>query len=158
MCCALLSVIACDANTEAGEHGTVILNEVIFHTGIIGIYDAEPVNNFRGSGDSFEASLASCSSVGRTDGRRFWHVVHRRFVYDFRLPRNLRVTIGSGPFYYQRGTDLGFDLEYYSFIEAAKSFKRGASVGLRLGDLSNAELGRRNPDTETFALVVSNPL
>lgn len=163
MCCVALPFFAVGSEASARERDPGFINEAGLQVGWIGVFDEEAIDNFA----SLELRLAQ-----HWRGIRPWMGVTvvdsgtwfagAGFIYDFRLPRSFRVTIGSGPFYYRRRTDrdkdLGFDLEFYSFIEATKEFKRGARLGLRLGHLSNAGLGRRNPGTETFALVASIPL
>ncbi|MCR6656394.1 MAG: acyloxyacyl hydrolase [Opitutus sp.] len=82
-------------------------------------------------------------------------------IYDIELTPRMRLTLGSGPFYYadgNRGWDLGYDLEFYSFAELTWQWRRDLRLGFRVGHLSNAGLGRRNPGTETLGLVVSIPL
>jgi hypothetical protein len=81
------------------------------------------------------------------------------FVYDIKLAEDVVLTLGTGPFYYDDGgDDLGFDLEFYSFVELTTKIGKVSRAGLRLGHLSNAGLGRENPGTETLALVAILPL
>jgi hypothetical protein len=81
-------------------------------------------------------------------------------IYDIPLSERARLTLGSGPFYYtnaEQDDDLGFRLEFYSFAELSWKWKRDVRLGVRVGHLSNAGLGRRNPGTETLSFVVSFP-
>ena len=77
--------------------------------------------------------------------------------YQFALPHELQITIGSGPgFYRHRGrtTNLGYALEFNSWIELS-GMLLGRRVGLSYGHISNAHLGRVNPGTETLGFSVS---
>ena len=137
--------------------------DLLVQGGAIGIFDSEDHDNFA----SLEARLR-----WNWHGIRPWAGVTvvdsgawftgAGFIYDFTLSQHLRLTIGSGPFYYSHSSsgtdDLGLELEFYSFAEAAWEWSHGTRVGARLGHLSNAGLGRRNPGTEIFGLFVSTPL
>jgi hypothetical protein len=80
-------------------------------------------------------------------------------IYDFKPTHDWTITLGSGPFYYEsEGDELGFDLEFYTFIEATRRFRHDIRLGLRAGHLSNAGLGRINPGTENVVLVAVIPL
>lgn len=137
-------------------------NEVLLHAGQIGIADREAADNFV----SIEARL-----------RHNWHGIRpwggvtavdsgawfagAGLIYDFALSEHTRLTLGSGPFYYtyeRADDDLGLRLEFYSFAELSWELKRDVRLGVRVGHLSNAGLGRRNPGTETLSLVLSLPL
>jgi len=137
--------------------------DLLVQGGAIGIFDSEDHDNFT----SLEARL-----------RWNWHGIRpwagltvvdsgawftgAGFIYDFALSQHVRLTIGSGPFYYSHSNngddDLGLELEFYSFAELAWEWSRGTRLGARLGHLSNAGLGRENPGTEIFGLFVSTPL
>jgi hypothetical protein len=81
------------------------------------------------------------------------------FIYDFKPSPDWTITLGTGPFYYEsEHDDLGFDLEFYSFIEATRRFRNEVRLGVRVGHLSNAGLGRINPGTENVTLVAVIPL
>jgi hypothetical protein len=82
------------------------------------------------------------------------------FTYTFDVSPRTAISIGTGPVYYEKGDkwDLGFDLEFSSFIEAQRTLASGTWLGLRIGHISNAGLGRRNPGAETFSVVVGVPL
>jgi len=81
------------------------------------------------------------------------------FVYDFVPSPDWVVTLGTGPFYYESDEDeLGFDLEFYSFVEVTRRLHKDVRLGLRVGHLSNAGLGRINPGTENVTLVLVVPL
>jgi hypothetical protein len=137
--------------------------DVVWQMGLIGIFDHEARDTFA----SVELRL-----------RKNWHQLRpwagltlvdsgawftgAGLIYEFHLSPNSRFTLGSGPFYYSQGKDqnddLGFSLEFYSFAEVSWVWKRDTRLGLRLGHLSNAGLGRRNPGTEILSFVISIPL
>ena len=136
--------------------------DLVWHTGLIGIFDREKRNAF----SSLEARLR-----WNWHGLRPWTgltvvdsgawFTGAGLIYDFAVSSRCRLTFGSGPFYYshvKQGDDLGFDLEFYSFVETTWLQKNDTRFGLRLGHLSNAGLSRKNPGTETLSLVVSIPL
>jgi len=150
--------------TTAGEAAVSVVREspveVLCHTGLVGIFDREARDAFA----SVEARLQ-----WNWHGIRPWTgltvvdsgawFTGTGLIYDITLPGRGRLTLGSGPFYYShgKGDDLGFDLEFYSFVEATWAIKHQTRLGLRLGHLSNAGLGRKNPGTETLSFVVSLP-
>lgn len=81
--------------------------------------------------------------------------------YNFKFPMEVDVSIGSGPFYYNHhghSRDMGFELEFYSFLEISRNFKDLARIGIRLGHISNARLSDENPGTETLGIVAAFPL
>lgn len=157
-----LSALTADNGSTAEAERPRVHGDVLVHAGMIGIVDREAVDNFV----SLEARL-----------RRDWHQLRpwagltlvdsgawfsgAGLIYDIRLSPSARLTLGSGPFYYTHGEeddDLGFSLEFYSFVEASWVWKGERRIGVRFGHLSNAGLGRRNPGTETLSLVISLPL
>jgi hypothetical protein len=80
-------------------------------------------------------------------------------IYDYKPSPDWTITLGSGPFYYEsEHEDLGFDLEFYSFVEVTRRLRNDIRLGLRVGHLSNAGLGRINPGTENVTLVAVIPL
>jgi hypothetical protein len=80
-------------------------------------------------------------------------------IYDFKPSPDWTITLGTGPFYYEsEHDDLGFDLEFYSFIEASRRLRNDVRLGVRVGHLSNAGFGRINPGTENVTLVAVIPL
>lgn len=154
------------AATDAGEIDATVSPardiDVVWHAGAIGVFDEE-------SHDVF----ASIEGRWRCDwhGLRPWGgftvsdagvwFAGAGLIYDIRLSPKLRLTLGSGPFYYthnRRDDDLGLSLEFYSFAEASWVWKDEIRLGLRIGHLSNAGLGRENPGTETVSFVVSASL
>jgi hypothetical protein len=135
--------------------------EALGHVGWIGILDREALNSFA----SVELRLRDgwhglrpWAGLTLVDSGAWFSGAGAIFTID--LPRNVQLTLGSGPFYYNhgRGDDLGFDLEFYSFAEVSIATRHAARVGLRIGHLSNAGLGRRNPGTETLSFVATIPL
>ncbi len=142
--------------------GSLLQGDLLVHAGLIGIADSEAVDNFV----SLEARwrhdwhrLRPWGGVTLVDSGAWF--AGAGLIYDIRLSRRAWLTLGSGPFYYthdEEDDDLGFRLEFYSFAEASWEWRRDVRLGLRLGHLSNAGLGRRNPGTETLSLIVSMPL
>jgi hypothetical protein len=81
------------------------------------------------------------------------------FIYDYKPSPDWTITLGTGPFYYEsEHEDLGFDLEFYSFLEVTRRLRNDIRLGVRVGHLSNAGLGRINPGTENVTLVAVIPL
>ena len=72
----------------------------------------------------------------------------------------LEFTLGFAPSYYHQGNgkDLGYDLEFYSFAEIGWKFENDHAVKLRVGHLSNAGFGNKNPGTEVVQLGYSLPI
>ena len=165
----LFVVIALSAPMFAAENHTATsavrsLREIdgLFHTGMIGIADREAVDNFvsleaRGNHDWHR--MRPWGGLTLVDSGAWF--AGAGVVYDIPLTHRSRLTLGSGPFYYtnaEQDDDLGFRLEFYSFAELSWEWKRDVRLGVRVGHLSNAGLGRRNPGTETLSFVVSFPL
>lgn len=150
------------AALEAPPVVSVPAVDLLWHAGAIGVFDREARDNFA----SVEVRL-----------RRNWHELRpwagltlvdsgawftgAGLIYDLRLSRRSRLTLGSGPFYYshdKEDDDLGFSLEFYSFAEVTWTWRGDTRLGLRFGHLSNAGLARKNPGTETLSFVVSVPI
>ncbi len=141
---------------------TLLQGDLLAHTGVIGIADREAVDNFI----SLEArwrhgwhGLRPWGGVTLVDSGAWF--AGAGAIYDVRLADRTWLTLGSGPFYYTpegEDDDLGFRIEFYSFAELSWEWKREVCLGLRVGHLSNAGLGRRNPGTETLSVLVSVPL
>ncbi len=134
---------------------------LVARAGVLGIGDAETVDPVGAIEIRFPtrwAGLQPWAGLNLTDNRNWWGGAGLVYHHDF-TPR-LRATIGSGPFYYRNDADrdLGLDLEFYSFLELSRELRRDEYVGIRVGHLSNAGLGRRNPGSETFSIVYSRPL
>lgn len=136
--------------------------DVVWQAGLVGIFDHEARDTF----GSVELrlhqnwhSLRPWAGLTIVDSGAWF--TGAGLISDVRLTPKSRLTLGTGPFYYSHGKDdddLGFSLEFYSFIELSWARKHDTRLGLRLGHLSNAGLGRRNPGTEILSLVVSIPL
>jgi hypothetical protein len=129
--------------------------------GVLGIGDEESVDPVGALEVRFPTrwhGLQPWFGLNLTDGGTWWGGAGIVYHHDF--TPHWRATIGSGPFYYQGGPerDLGFDLEFYSFLEVTRRLRRHDSIGVRVGHLSNAGLSRRNPGSETFSIVYSRPL
>lgn len=165
----LLVVIALSAPMFAGENNTgtsavrsLRESDGLVRTGMIGIADREAVDNFV----SLEArwnrdwhQLRPWGGLTMVDSGAWF--AGAGVIYDIPLTHRSRLTLGSGPFYYtnaEEDDDLGFRLEFYSFAELSWAWQRDVRLGVRVGHLSNAGLGRRNPGTETLSFVVSFPL
>lgn len=78
-------------------------------------------------------------------------------LYNFDMPRRLRLTLGAGPGYYRHAgndPDLGYAVEFYSWVEIS-TVVADRRIGLSFGHLSNAHLGSHNPGTEDVSLSIS---
>jgi hypothetical protein len=78
-------------------------------------------------------------------------------LYNFEMPRRLRLTLGTGPGYYRHAgnhSNLGYAVEFYSWVELS-ALVMDRRIGLSFGHLSNASLGSRNPGTEDVSLSIS---
>jgi hypothetical protein len=81
-------------------------------------------------------------------------------LYNFELSPPWRITISSGPGYYERNhspMDLGNTIEFYSNFEVSAKVWRGHRLGLSFGHVSNGGLGKRNPGSETLRVVYAMP-
>jgi hypothetical protein len=134
--------------------------EAVATFGAIGVDDDEPADTMAGLEIRF---------VQNWNGIRPWLGLNAvdngtvfagaGLVYDFHPSQDWVISIGSGPFYYTSNRhDLGLDLEFYSFIEGTYRLANDSRLGLRVGHLSNAGLGRVNPGTENVQLVFVIPL
>jgi hypothetical protein len=82
-------------------------------------------------------------------------------LYRWELPRRWRLTLSSGPGYYDRQhspRDLGSTLEFYSNVELARRLTGGCQIGLSFGHVSNGGFGNENPGSETLRLVFVRPI
>ncbi len=156
----LLLLAATFATAPAAQPDTAS-TELVVRYGMLGVLDSEPADPLAG----LEIRLP-----------QHWHGIHPYvsfnltddqiwflgggFIKHFTLSPQVRLTIGTGPFYYQNEArrDLGLDLEFYSFAELTRELTRDQRLGLRIGHLSNAGLGRRNPGSETISIVYTRPL
>ena len=81
-------------------------------------------------------------------------------LYHFTLKHGMRLTVSSGPGYYQHRGDLknlGNRIEFYSRIELSRVLSRGRRLGLSIGHISNGGLGSSNPGSETICLTFTTP-
>jgi hypothetical protein len=81
-------------------------------------------------------------------------------LYNFKLSPRWRITISSGPGYYDhdRGSfNLGKSIEFYSNIELSTKIWHEQRLGLSFGHISNGGLGNHNPGAETLRLVYAIP-
>ena len=82
-------------------------------------------------------------------------------LYHFNLEHGMRLTVSSGPGYYQHRGDLknlGNRAEFYSRIELSRALSKGRRLGLSIGHISNGGLGSSNPGSETICLTFSTPV
>jgi len=77
--------------------------------------------------------------------------------YPFALNEQWSLTPSLSAGYYDKGDgkDLGYDLEFYSQLRLEYRLAAGSRIGLGVGHISNASLGRRNPGAETVYLSYS---
>jgi Lipid A 3-O-deacylase (PagL) len=100
--------------------------------------------------------LLGCS---RSNGDNYY--VGSGLLYNFDLSPQWRITISSGPGYYDhdRGSfNLGKSIEFYSNFEVSTRVWHGHWLGLSLGHISNGGLANHNPGAETLRLVYAIPL
>ncbi len=135
--------------------------ELVARFGFLGVLDDEPADPLA----ALELRLAQnwrgihpWVSLNLTDSRTWF--AGAGFVYHTALTPRTRLSVGSGPFYYQHepNRDLGLKLEFYSFLELTRELPREQRLGVRIGHLSNAGLGRQNPGSETVSIVYSRPV
>jgi hypothetical protein len=71
------------------------------------------------------------------------------------LGKRWRITLASGPAYYDQngGANLGYKLEFVSYAELAAEVSPGFWLGLNIGHISNAGLGRVNPGREIVGIT-----
>ena len=71
------------------------------------------------------------------------------------------ITPGFAPSYYTHthdGKNLHYGLEFRSTLEATYKFENGQRLGAQVAHLSNANIGNKNPGTETVEVVYTHPL
>ena len=99
--------------------------------------------------------LLGCS---RTNGDNYY--LGAGLLYNFVLSPRWRITISSGPGYYDHNSgafNLGKSIEFYSNIEVSTKVWHEHRLGLSLGHISNGGLGNHNPGAETLRLVYAIP-
>ena len=77
-------------------------------------------------------------------------------LYNWDFNRHWRLTVDSGPGYYDRhhsSRDLGATVEFYSNIEVSRDVGRGQRLGISFGHISNGGLGNDNPGSESLRLL-----
>ena len=82
-------------------------------------------------------------------------------LFDYYLSPSLVLTASLAPNYYWGGNselDLGHDLEFRSQLELAYRFDDHSRLGLAISHYSNADIGDKNPGTETASIYYSYPL
>jgi lipid A 3-O-deacylase len=79
---------------------------------------------------------------------------------DIFFGRRIVLTLGSAVGFYLdgEGQDLGHVLEFRSGVEMAYRFDNRSRLGVGVTHLSNANIGEKNPGTETVMLIYSHPL
>ena len=98
-----------------------------------------------------------------TDGATF---TYAGIYWDFPITKGAKsgfvITPGFAPGYYNdNGNEskrLGYGLEFRSTLEATYKFEGGQRVGAQIAHLSNANIGNKNPGTETVQVVYTHPL
>lgn len=157
----LLAAIA--AISAAGTHAAAPDQQsitLLARYGMLGVADDEAADPLAGLELRFPQNWQGVRpwiGLNLTDGNTWF--AGAGLVYDIELTRDYRATVGTGPFYYQNrpGRDLGLELEFYSFLEITRELPRDQRLGIRIGHLSNAGLGRRNPGSETVSIVFTRP-
>lgn len=145
---------------ESLRTATAARSAIVGQIGSIGVMDDDP-DAFISLEYRFATSwhgIRPWAGVFVVDSPNTWFV-GAGLMYELRFEQ-FAVTIGTGPFYHEGGNEfpyLGYDLEFYSFIEASYEFSNGPRLGVRLGHFSNAGLSDHNPGTETLAAVISFP-
>jgi len=78
-------------------------------------------------------------------------------AYRLPLGEHWRITLASGPAYYDQngGANLGYELEFVSYAEIATEVAPGFWMGLNVGHISNAGLGKVNPGREIVGITYS---
>ena len=79
---------------------------------------------------------------------------------DIFFGRRIVLTLGSAVGFYLdgEGQDLGHVLEFRSGLDLAYRFDNRSRLGVGVTHLSNANIGDKNPGTETVMLIYSHPL
>ena len=79
---------------------------------------------------------------------------------DIFFGRRIVLTLGSAVGFYLdgEGQDLGHVLEFRSGLDLAYRFDNRSRLGIGVSHLSNANIGEKNPGTETVMLIYSHPL
>ena len=81
-------------------------------------------------------------------------------LYYLDLSSRLRITLSSGPGYYNHESstrNLGYPNEFYSNIEVSTRVWDGHRLGLSFGHISNASASHHNPGYETLRLNYGIP-
>lgn len=151
----LLTALALDAQSEQRFDF-----ETVATFGQIGVADEEPADTVAGVEIRLPQNWHGIRPwVGTSVSDNGTWFAGAGFIYDFTPSPDWTVTLGTGPFYYESMNDeLGLDLEFYSFIEVTHRLRNDIRLGMRVGHLSNAGLGRINPGTENVTLVAVIPL
>jgi hypothetical protein len=99
--------------------------------------------------------------MANVDGTSYYYA---GIYWDFPISRaaksGLVISPGFAPGYYNSngGKRLGYALEFRSTLEATYKFENGQRLGAQIAHLSNANLGNKNPGTETVEVVYTHPL
>jgi lipid A 3-O-deacylase len=105
----------------------------------------------------FFHSRPSLGAFGTSDASIYgWFGLSADIFFGRRIVLNLGSAVG---FYLDgEGQDLGHVLEFRSGAELAWRFDNRARLGIGVTHLSNANIGEKNPGTETVMLIYSHPL
>lgn len=89
-----------------------------------------------------------------TDNR--WRLLRRLgIIKEFNINQQWSWGFGTGfgvAHEADEDNDLGYDLEFFTRLTLAYQLKRHQQIRLKLGHLSNANLGDKNPGAETLTL------
>src|SRR5579871_1614956 len=103
--------------------------------------------------EQFLAGISPKVVIGLTHGASYFNASLYR---SWRLRENWRITIASGPGFFERdlsAENLGSHIEFLSGIEISRDFYRGQRLGVAFQHISNAHLGRSNPGSEVLQLT-----
>lgn len=151
-----IHALAIAAPTRAGgeERG----GEIRFTAGVTGVLDADRDATARIEyhfGAGLLPRITPYLSAGiATDGSSLFG---GGLAYRLPLGERWRITLASGPAYYDQngGADLGYEIEFVSYAEIATEVAPDIWIGLNIGHISNAGLGKTNPGREIVGLTYS---
>jgi len=126
-----------------------------FRTGILGLFDADPVGGLGLEYRHDEADGRLTPLVGYFANTRGNSYLYGGARYPIDLGDNWRLTPAIAVGYYDRSgvLDLGHTIEFQSSIELSYRFESGSRLGLEFSHLSNASLADSNPGSESLALT-----
>lgn len=142
-----------DGGSELPWITTSVGDGSIFGSGESGLLGVEYrfAQNFRG----LHPKILLARSTAATNYLQFG------LLKDWKIAGPLRLTLSSGPGFYQRNhaaRDLNFWVQFYSAVELSVSLPTHQRIGVSFGHLSNASLRQPNPGAEVLSLTFSVPL